>query len=259
MLAKIRIDPEALEPHFTEELADTLFEIGRTQSQKLRWSEAIYWLERAYDTISDHALEALSSDAEELQISIMHGMARALIKREGEESRAKAWDLVHKLDVEYGERLVVLLLKLDLFALDPAHPPEDHFDVLEKIVRTVHLTETNIKTILHHVHKLRARNPSMAHTILVTLFSERLLGAEQPKWLEGTLVATLWNCTTSTGILNVLNSLGELLDTLKSSSNRLLSPSATHAAQIVRSSHSYVPQLTYTAFMEANRSVLQPG
>jgi len=234
MLAKVRLDPDALEPNCAEELADTLFEIGRSQSQKLRWSEATYWLERACDAISGHALEALSSDAEELQISIMHGMARALINQESKESRMKAWDLIHKLDVECGERLVVLLLKLDLYAADTAHPPQDHCDVLQRIVRTVHLTDTNIKTILHHVHKLRARSPSMAHTILVLLFSERLLGAEQPKWLEKAFVTIIWNCTTTTGISDVLSSMGELLDTFASGSNQVLSPSATHAAQIVR-------------------------
>ncbi len=238
MLTKVRINAEALEPHSAEALADTLFEIGRSQSQNLRWSEATYWLERAYDAISDHALEALSGDAEELQISIMHGMARALINQEGEGNQAKAWDLVHKLDVECGERFVVLLLKFDLHALEPAHPPQDQCDVLQRIVRTVHLTDTNIKTILHHVHKLRARSPSMAHTILVTLFSERLLGAEEPKWLETVLVTIVWNGTTSTGIFNVLSSLSELLNTLASGSNQSLSPSSTHAAQIVRSSPS---------------------
>lgn len=243
MLTKVRFGSEALEPHSAEELADTLFEIGRSQSQKLRWSEATYWLERAHDAISDHALEALSGDAEELQISIMHGMARALINQEGEASRARAWDLVHRLDVECGERVVVLLLKLDLLALDPAHPPQDHCDVLQRIVRTVHLTNTNIKTILHHVHKLRARSSSMAHTILVTLLSERLLGAEHPAWFEKALVTIIWNGTTSTGTFSILNSLSELLDTLVSGSNQFLSPSSTHAAQIVRFSPSL--QCTY--------------
>lgn len=235
MLAKVRIESEALEIDSVEELADTLFEIGKSESQKLRWSEATYWLERAYDVISGNALGALNGDAEELQISIMHGMARAFINQEGEECRAKAWDLVHKLDIECGERLVVLLLKLDLLATEPAHPPQDHCDVLQRIIRTVHLTDTNINTILHHVHKLRARSPSMAHTILVTLLSERLMDAEQSLWLEKALVTIIWNGTTSTGTFNVLSSLGELLDTLTSGSFHSLSPSSTHAAQTVRS------------------------
>lgn len=233
MLAKIRLDPDVLEPHTAEEIADTLFEIGRSQSRQQQWSEATYWLERAHDAISGRALESLSSDAEELRIGIIHDLVRALINQQGEESRAKAWNFIHKLDVECSDRLVVLLLKLDLFGLDPAHSLQDHCDVLQKIVRIVHITNTNIKTILHYVHKLRAHSPTLAHTVLVTLFSERLLGADQPRWLERILVTIIWNCTTSSQSLDTMASLGELLGTLESDSSQALSPAATHAAQIV--------------------------
>lgn len=234
MLAKVCLDPDGLESASAEELADTLYEIGRTQSQKLHWSEAIYWLNSAHDAIAGQTLENLSSDAEELRISIMHEMARALISQGSEENRARAWDIILKLDVECGNRLVVLLLKLDILAMDPVHALQDYSKVLQTIVRSVHLTASNIKTVLYHVHKLRARSPPLAHTALVALFLERLLGAEQPEWLERTFVTIIWNCTTSNDFLEIPSLLGELLETLASTSIKALSASATHAAQIVR-------------------------
>ncbi len=233
MLAKLKTDPAELEPTAAEELADTLFEIGRRQTEKSQWVDAVYWLEKAYDLLSNQSLEALSNDSGELQISIMHTMARAFLNLEGENGREQSWNILQKLDIDCGDRLAVLLLKLDHFATNPVHSPQDYNDVLLKIIRTVHLTDTNVKTILHHVHKLKVRSPQMAHTVLAVFLSERLLSAEQPKWLEKALVTIIWNCTTSTGTLDIHNSLGELFDSLAAASSMPLSPSATHAAQIL--------------------------
>ena len=153
-----------------------------------------------------------------------------------EESRRKAWNIVQELDVAHGERLIVLLLKLDLYALDPNFSPQDFGDVLLQIVRTVHLTDTNVKTALHHVHKLRSRNPRIAHTILVSLAVERLGGAEYFAWLEKTLITITWNCTTSTDFTDAHRLLEDVFNTVLAHTGRALSQSATHAAQVVRPS-----------------------
>lgn len=259
MLAKIRPDPAELEPSSAEELADILFEIGRSQNCKSQWLEVIFWLGKAHDAISGQELQALSCNAEELQIGIFHGLARAFINEGGEENRAKAWDIIHKLDVECGNRLVVLLLKLDAFALDSKYSPQDYCEVLQTIVRTVHLTDTNIKTILHHVHKLRGRSSAMAHTVLSMLLSQRLLGAGEPKWLEKVFVTIIWNSAVSTDLSDVLQLLAELLDTLASGSVHALSPSATHAAQIVSPSELSNTHANEQAAVEAHRNQLQSG
>lgn len=235
MLSKISFDSLDLEPSSAEEWADTLFEIGRSQSRRSRWSEAVYWLEKAHDAITGQDLQELSSDAENLQIGILHGLARAFINQKGEDNRAKAWDIIHKLSVECGNRLIVLLLKLDVFALDPTHASQNYRDVLQTIVNTVHLSDTNIKTVLHHAHKLRTISPVMVHDILIPLLTQRLLGTEKPDWLERVFVIIIWNSTTFTDFQDIFSSLTELLDTLASISSKALSPSATHTAHIVSS------------------------
>ena len=261
MLARIKVDAQELEPSSAEELADTLFEIGKSQVTELKWSSAITWLEKAHDILAGQSLEVLSSNAGELQISVMHSMARALINLHDQDSRTKAWIIIRELEIECGDRLAVLLLKLEGLACDGDASVQDYSDVLQRIVRTVHLTDTNVKTILHHVHELRSRSPPMAHTVLNTLLMERLLGAEEEKWVEKVLVTVLWNYTTSADFSKTSSSLSELFDTLKASSTSILSPSATHAAQIVRITlrglgHSLT---TLLAFMEAHRGQLQPG
>ena len=234
MLARIKVDAQELEPSSAEGLADTLFEIGSSQVIEKKWSNAIPWLEKAYDILAGQSLEVLSNNAGELQISIMHSMARALINQQDQDSRAKAWNIIRELEIECGDRLAVLLLKLEGLAYDGDASVQDYCDVLQRIVRTVHLTDTNIKTIIHHVHELRSRSPPMAHTVLNTLLMERLLGAEEENWMEKVLVTVVCNYTTSADFSNTSRSMTELLDALKASSTSILSPSATHAVQIVR-------------------------
>ena len=261
MLAKIKVDAQELEPSIAEGLADTLFEIGNSQVTELKWSSAIPWLEKAHDILAGQSLEVVSSDAGELQISVMRSMARALINQQDQGSRTKAWNIIRELEIECGDRLVVLLLKLEGLAFDGDASVQDYCDVLQRIVRTVHLTDTNVKTIIHHVHELRTRNPPMAHTVLNTLLMERLLGAEEQKWVEKVLVTIVWNYTTSADFLNTLSPLTELFDAMKASSTSILSPSATHAAQIVRTKLRPLdhPLTAPLAFMEVHRGQLQPG
>ena len=233
MLSKLRTDMKQLDPSSAEQLADLCFEIGSDQAEKSLHSEALRWLEKARDIMASQSLKNLSSDAGELQLSIMHSMVKAFMRIGGEENMVRAWTIVEELDLECGHRLAVLLLKLDLYDTDAAASPYEYCDVLRKIVCSVHLTDSNIKTILHQVHKLRRRNTGLAHILLSTFISERLLGAEKTAWLEKALITVVWNCTTSTDLNDALDLLNTVIDTVASSLTQPLSASATHAAHIV--------------------------
>lgn len=212
-----------------------LFEIGSARWKKSEYAEAVVWLERAYDVLVGQNIEVLSSDAGELQLSIMHLLVRALTKLPGEENTGKAWNIMSELEADSANRLPVLLLKLDLYALDQTSSAQDYCDVLSRILRTIHLTDLNLKTTLHHVHKLRLRSPRMAHTSLECLLSERLAGAEEPAWMERTLITMIWNCTASTDFTDT-DAQALIRDALEkhfTHTGQDIGPSATHAAQIV--------------------------
>lgn len=233
MLSKMTSTTHKLDPSVAENLADLLFEIGCAQWRKLAYATAVQWLEKARDVLIGQKLEALSSDGGELQISIMHFLVRALTKLSGEDNRSKAWNIVSELEIDSANRLAVLLLKLDLYAVDSLSSAQHYCTILQRISRTVHLTESNLKTILHHVHKLRLRNPRMAHMSLETLLLERLIDAKETNWMEKVLITMIWNFTTSVAIADGLELLRSVLDVLFSNSGKAISPSATHAAQIV--------------------------
>lgn len=233
MVPKVYLDSTKKDPSTAESIADLYYEIGRDQISRSRPAAATKWLARAQEVLSSQDLEELSSDASELQVSVMHSLIKALISLGGQEHIAKAWNILAELELEHGDRLAVSLLRLDLYSLDPVYPAQDYCDVLQKIVRTVHLTDSNVKTALHHIHKLRTRNARMAHMVLVTLAIERLAGVEEYRWLEKTLITLVWNFTTSAELTDTFGLLRDFLETLQGNIGRAISPSATHAAQIL--------------------------
>ena len=234
MLSKLAPSLNELDPVSAESLSDTLFEIGKDQYNKKEYVEAVRWLEKADDVLTGQNLENLSSDASDLKTSIMHSLIRTLMNLPGQDNNERAWNIVNNLNNEPGDKLTVLLLKLDLLATDDSSPLQDYSEVLERIIRTVHLTESNFRTIMHHVHKLKSRNSDMAFRLIEMLIFERLVVAEKSEWVEKASVTAIWVVTTSTDIIDCVASLEKLFETLNVKLIKPLGPSATHAGQIVR-------------------------
>lgn len=71
MFKNITIAYIAAEPSSTEELADTLYEIGKDLFARKQYETAVRWLGRAYDILSEQEQEYLSDNARELRLAIM--------------------------------------------------------------------------------------------------------------------------------------------------------------------------------------------
>ena len=232
-LGKLAPNKHVLEAAVAEDLADVLYEIGRNESIKQSHKSAIQWLERAYDILLDQSPDDLSLDASALQSCIMHTLVHALLRERCEENTLRAWGIIQKLENGAENAATVALLKLQVSAGGHSSA-QDYHDTLVQLVRQIHLSDVNVRTILHHVHELQRRSPSLAHTALVVLLSDRLLAMDETAWVEKILVTIIWNLTTSTGLERTTDRLEELLDTVAAKSSSALGTSATHAAQIVR-------------------------
>ncbi|SLM35896.1 Tetratricopeptide-like helical domain [Lasallia pustulata] len=233
MLSKLTPSVNVLDPASAESLGDILFEIGKDQHAKKQYQEAVRWLEMADDVLVAQSLENLSGEACDLKTSIMHTLVRTLMNLPGEDNNERAWNIVTNMDNEPGDRLVVLLLKLDLLAADERSPLQNYSEILERVTRTVHLTESNFKTIMHHVHKLKSRNADMTFHVLETLLLERLAVAEKAEWVEKALVTTIWIVTTSAGVTGGEQFLEKLFDSLHVKLDKPLGQPATHAGQML--------------------------
>lgn len=119
--------------------------------------------------------------------------------------------------------------------------------VLARMIRTIVLNDTNFKTIIHHVHKLKERrcDPSgersrsvlnmsshvYACKALDDLLKNRLTREENASWIEKAVVTRTWLSTTDSNAENPVEQLQQTLDTVLHDSGVSLSAPATHAAQ----------------------------
>lgn len=231
-LTKLGHKKVQLEAAVAEQLADTLCEIGRDQAKKQQYESAIQWLERAYDVFDIHDPKDLSIDAGALKSSISHCLVQALIKERCEENNLRAWNIIQELENEGGITVAISLLKLQVLVGDLS-AAQDYYDVLLHVVRQIHLSDVNVRTILHYVHELKRRSARLAHTMLVVIISERLLAMDEIFWVENTVITLVWNCTTSTDLGDMTYQLEELLNEIAAKSGPAFGASAIHAAQIV--------------------------
>lgn len=155
------------------------------------------------------------------------------MKVAGVNALEKAWNIANELDAGPSDKLVTLMLKLDLYEATSGSDVQEYCNVLSRVMRTIHMTEAAFKTTLQYIHKLRSKSAALAHTLLEQLLLERLLDTGNPEWVERLLVTIVWNMTSSTGIVNPQNVLKNMLDTLLSSLPHSMGPSATHAVQAV--------------------------
>lgn len=220
------------DPLLTEELSDLLFEIGKDLIAKAQWADAFFWLEAAYNKLAAQNPETLSSQAGDLKVYVMHSMVKCLTHQESEAGRRRAWTIVQELYNQYGDKLIVLQLKLDLLATEPTPKVEDYRATLCQIASFIHLTDSNVDNILHHIHKLKAWDAVMTHAVLHKFLKERLLGGDRQLWLEKTLITVVWSCATSEDFPEVLAALKNTLD-IANDPKKAISVSVTHAAQVL--------------------------
>ncbi|PQE09145.1 hypothetical protein CJF32_00010362 [Rutstroemia sp. NJR-2017a WRK4] len=182
----------------TESLSDALYEIGKESLAQKQYTLAVKWLQRAYEVLNSDDLDKLSANATELRISILQTLIKALLETKSDESLQRAQDLVDLLEGEIGDKMVVLLLRMELLS----EKTDDVFDglaysgILQRMIRTMSLSIANLRLFLFHARKLNDKAPSLAIKALDELVRLRIkewvditaLG----EWLEKVLVTRIW-------------------------------------------------------------------
>jgi hypothetical protein len=74
MFAKASFDNKDLEPRIAENIADTLYEIGRDLLKEKQYELSAKWLERSHGILIGQELEKLSENAGELRCSVLNGL-----------------------------------------------------------------------------------------------------------------------------------------------------------------------------------------
>ena len=223
-----------VDPVDAERSTDLLYEMGHDLLERKRYEDAVKWLERAHNILTQPNEEKLSCDAEDLKLGVTSSLVKALLGLQTEDSRAKASDLTDLLQTETGDKLVVLLLRLELLSANQEFDATDYYDYLRRIISTVHLTDSNTKTILHHVHKLKSGNPALACKALDQVCA-RLLDTDLEKWIEKVFITRIWASTALSDSTSAVCSLREFLEMVTTSQAKplILTATASHAAHLL--------------------------
>ncbi|KFY01778.1 hypothetical protein V490_00767 [Pseudogymnoascus sp. VKM F-3557] len=233
MYKKALLPDKTIDPDTAESLADLLFEMGKDFFKKNQYELADKWLERASSVMTAQEIDKLSTDATNLQTSIIQTRVQALLAIEREDALDMANSLINSLENEVGDRLIVLLLKLEVLSA-PVSQTFDcnaYGDVIYRMIRTVVMTEGNFKLIMHHIRKLNDKGPSLACNMLDSFLQSRLFEAGNDEWIEKALINRIWVSTNCRDYPEVLKSVGDALEIVGSNMNKPLSASATHTAQ----------------------------
>lgn len=235
MFSKSMSSKQFFDAGTAESLADVLYEMGKDLLDKKQYAMAVKWLDRAYNVLVEQELDRLSMDASELRLSIMECLVKSLLALQDQDSTDKARSLVDLLENEVGDKLIVLLLRLELISAAPneSFDSNSYSDILHRTTRTVALTQSNFKLIMYHIRKLTDKNPSLACRALDGLLKLRILQAERTDWIEKVIITRIWIITNQKDVPETLVLLEEVLSTVSGNLAQPFSPAATLAAQTV--------------------------
>jgi hypothetical protein len=230
---------QILDPNTAESLADVLYEMGKDLLQRKQYKLAVKWLERALDVLTGQELDRLSMDASELRMSIAELSIKALLANQDQESAHRAHNLVELLENEVGDKLIVLLLKLELLssATSETFDSNSYADILRRMIRSTVLSKEIFKLIMYHIRKLNGKSPSLACRALDELLKLRVISEDKEEWVEKILITRLYMTGGQTDSAPDLMTLEELFSFIVANIKRPVSSAATHAAHTVGLDH----------------------
>jgi hypothetical protein len=227
---------QSFDSNTAESLADVLYEMGKDLLQKQQYQLAVKWLDRSYEVLNGQELDRLSIDASELRTSIMQTLIKALLCLKEPESVQRARSLVNLLESVLGDKLIVLLLKLELLSAPSteAFDSGQYSDVLQRMTRSIPISDVNFRLFMFHVRKLNDKSSSLACKALDDLLNLRILREERDEYIEKVLITRLWITLSQRECPEALVSLHELFSLIVANIKKPISSAATHGAHTVR-------------------------
>ncbi|KAI1506177.1 meiosis protein SPO22/ZIP4 like-domain-containing protein [Biscogniauxia marginata] len=224
LYGKIESLKQNLEPKSAELIADSLFEIGRGLIAKADPLRAAKWLERAYEFINSQELEQLSREAIELRLAISQALVQAHLNTNSPEGVQSAETHVNFIEAEMGNKLVVLLLRLEILFRSPAEVFDSHSysDVLQRMIINVDLTNSSFKLVIYHIRKLEDKSPGLACSIFDDFIVSRLLPTQRDDWIERTILLRTHMTTAHRDTPQAIQSLVAVFDKIETSLGRPL-------------------------------------
>ncbi|OTA65448.1 SPO22-domain-containing protein [Hypoxylon sp. EC38] len=223
------------DPVSAENLADSCFEIGKDLMAKKNFSLAPKWLERAYESINTQNLEQLSREAIELRLTISQALVRAYLNTNTADGFQKAEDHVRYIESGFGDKLVVLLLRLELLLSSPAEVFDSnaYASVLRRMISSLDISDSSFNLMIHHIRKLDDKSPSLGPSVLDEFIVSRVLPTQHDPWVERAVVLRTQMATTNRETLETIQALSTIFDRVDANMEQALPAAAVLAVQIL--------------------------
>jgi hypothetical protein len=245
MFQKCVSSHQVFDTNTAESLADLLYEMGKSHLIKQEYSQAIKWLERSYQVLSSQELDRLSMDASELRTSTIAILVKALLGLETHESLDRARNLVDLLESDFGDKLVVLVLKLDILLshLNEPFDSNSYGNILDRMTRSAVLSAENFKLLMYHIRRLNEKNQVLACKVLDSMLKLRVLPEGNEELIEKVLITRLYMAGCQENSTEALLSVDAVLSLISAHGRQPLRPATALAAHTVSSTSSFLCHL----------------
>ncbi|KAJ2995371.1 hypothetical protein NUW58_g1292 [Xylaria curta] len=208
----------------SEKLADAIFEIGRDLALQKNSVLAAKWLERAYELINAQELGHLSRDAIELRLAISQALIQVYLDIGELEYIKRAENHIAYIEGELGDKLVVLLFRTEVLLRSPAEvfDSKAYADILRRMIKSVDMSESSFKLLIHHIRKLDEKNHLAASSILDELLMTCITISQREQWFEKAVVLRI-DMAVRDGSLESIPPLEAVLDQVLPSMGKPLS------------------------------------
>lgn len=189
------------------------------------------WLHRAWDLLNGQQLQDMSRDAVELRLAVMQALVAALMGVQTMESIEKAENLVKYVESEIGDQPVILLLNLEILSKSPAESfdAEAYANVLRRMIRGFRPVENNFKLIIHHIHILHGKSPSLGCSLLED-YLWLIVKTGQLAWIDKLVIMRIHMAVSHRDFEDTVDDAQKAVSRL----DKPLSADAAFAAQTVR-------------------------
>lgn len=115
---------------------------------------------------------------------------QALVRPSSRTCHEKVQNILKRLRSEYGPKLPVLLLSLDVIRAGsgPDLNCEAFTLQLQEIIHSVHLIDTNHRLVLYYIEQLNNRSSVHASSCVKTYILHRLIPEEKFEWCEQAII-----------------------------------------------------------------------
>ncbi|KIX92131.1 uncharacterized protein Z520_12124 [Fonsecaea multimorphosa CBS 102226] len=218
------------------ELLDLCYEIGNDQLNQKNHNLAVKWLKRGFQLTTECGTQIEDVDILDLRLALIHTCAvRALLAINEPQAGQEAFQILQGLREEFGHKLPVILLQLELSAKDPSANPDAFSAGKANLALCASSQNSEVRLASNAGVKLTEISTSHAIRVLESYIVLRLAPSDEYTWTENAIVTLIWLMTVESSDHDNIDplSLEEAFDKIQQAWNRALSAEATHGALIL--------------------------